>query len=72
MKIFNFIFNCKENFKEIKNFFVTISKEMVTVLWVVLVLLLIIWSYIESENNITTSTELNMYQISISDALKID
>lgn len=72
MKLPNLILNYKENLNIVKNFFVSISKEMVTGLWVLIVLLLIIWSYIESEYKGISSTELNIYQISISESLEID
>lgn len=72
MKLSNIIFNYKESIANIKNFFVSITKEMVTVLWVIIVLLLIIWSYVESENNKTNLFDTDMYKISISDVLKID
>lgn len=72
MKLSNIIFNYKENINTIKKFFITVSKEMVTVLWVTIVLLLIIWSYVENENKGIDSFEPNMYKISISDVLKID
>lgn len=72
MKISNIIYNCKESLKNAKDFLVGISKEMVTVLWVMIVLLLIIWSYVENGENVNTQSELSMYQINISDTLKID
>ena len=70
MNLLNSILNYKENISNVKNFFINISKEMITALWVVIVLLLIIWSYIENEMNVVDSFETDVYQISITDILE--
>ncbi len=74
MNKLNMFYDWKNKLENIKEFFVTINKELVTVLWVMIVLFLIIWSYVENENSPSVKSELSMYQkgITISDTLKID
>ncbi len=48
-----------------KNVFKSISKDLSSVIWVSIVLILIIWSYIQAETVIPKNAKLDMYKLSI-------
>ena len=74
MNKLNIFCDWKNKLENIKELFVTINKELVAVLWVIIVLFLIIWCYVENENSPSVKSELSMYPkgITISDTLRID
>lgn len=50
-----------------KNVFKSISKDLSSVIWVSIVLILIIWSYIQTETVIPKNAKLDMYKLSITE-----
>lgn len=62
--------NYIENNEEIEfknNVFKSISEDLSSAIWVSIVLILIIWSYIQTETVIPKNAKLDMYKLSITE-----
>lgn len=58
---------------EIKNnIFEIISKDFSSVAWVTIVLVLIIWSYIQTETVMPKNAKLDIYKLSITEQIEDD
>ncbi len=63
--------NCFENIEDTEkvklrnNIFKSISKDLSSIVWVGIVLILIIWSYIETETMVPKNAKLDIYKLSI-------
>lgn len=62
MKLPSFLINNKEKFNKLTNFFTNITEELSLIAWVVVVFLLILYSYVSSEYNLQKITEIESYE----------
>ena len=70
MKLPSFLINNKEKFNKLTNFFTNIKEELSLIAWVVVVFLLILYSYVSSEYNLQKITEIESYE-QISSSIEI-
>lgn len=70
MKLPSFLINNKEKFNKLTNFFTNITEELSLIAWVVVVFLLILYSYVSSEYNLQKITEIESYE-QISSSIEI-
>ena len=70
MKLPSFSINNKEKFNKLTNFFTNITEELSLIAWVVVVFLLILYSYVSSEYNLQKITEIESYE-QISSSIEI-
>ncbi len=62
--------NDSENINYRNNFFVNVTKELSLIVWVLIVLMLIIWSYVENEYSLSKKSEIDLYEMSISEEIQ--
>ena len=62
MKISNILSNNKKYINNITNFMIDIAKELSLIIWVTIVFLLIIWSYIVNSKPIFEKKNIKLYE----------